>query len=158
VLLQVRFAEVNRRAAKELGASWFTSPLGVNNTIGRVTTQQFTAPGFDNLQYSKNGSGFGSDVTSAHGEFTFSDFLNVFLFSEKFDLGVMIRALQSRGYLQSLAEPNLIAYNGQEASFLAGGEFPVPIVSGLTNAVSVSFKEFGIRLNFTPTIAGDTIR
>jgi pilus assembly protein CpaC len=158
VLLQVRFAEVNRRALKELGASWFTSPTGIGNTIGRVTTQQFAAPGFDKIEYTKESSSFGSDVTSASGQFTFSDFLNVFLFSQKLDLGVMIRALQSKGYLQSLAEPNLIAYNGQSASFLAGGEFPVPVVQGLSNAVSVTFKEFGIKLNFTPTIAGDMIR
>jgi pilus assembly protein CpaC len=158
VLLQVRFAEVNRRALKELGASWFTSPTGVGNTIGRVTTQQFAAPGYDKIEYTKESSSFGSDVTSASGQFTFSDFLNVFLFSQKLDLGVMIRALQSKGYLQSLAEPNLIAYNGQSASFLAGGEFPVPVVQGLTNAVSIMFKEFGIKLNFTPTIAGDMIR
>jgi len=158
VLLQVRFAEVNRRAIKELGASWFTSPTGVNNTIGRLTTQQFAAPGFDKLQYTKDSGSFGSDVKSASGEFTFSDFLNLFLFSEKLDLGAMIRALQSKGYLQSLAEPNLIAYNGQSASFLAGGEFPVPVVQGLSNSVSILFKEFGIKLNFTPTIAGDTIR
>src|SRR4029077_16413875 len=78
--------------------------------------------------------------------------------SEKFDMGVMIRALQSKGYLQSLAEPNLIAYNGQSASFLAGGEFPVPIVQGISNAVSIMFKEFGVKLDFKPTIAGDTIR
>jgi pilus assembly protein CpaC len=70
----------------------------------------------------------------------------------------VIKALQTKGFLQSLAEPNLIAYNGQEASFLAGGEFPVPIVQGTTNAVTISFKEFGIRLNFKPTIAGDMIR
>ena len=158
VMLQVRFAEVNRRAVKELGASWFTGPAGAGNTVGRVTTQQFSAPGFDNLQYTKKSGDFGSDVTSASGQFTFSDFLNVFLFSQKYDLGVVIRALQQKGYLQSLAEPNLIAYNGQDASFLAGGEFPVPIVQGVTNAVTIMFKEFGIRLNFTPTIAGDMIR
>ncbi len=157
VLLQVRFAEVNRRAIRELGVSWFTGPTGVKNTLGRVTTQQFAAPGFDNLKYTKDSTD-GSNVTSASGEFTFSDFLNLFLFSEKFDLGAMVRALQSKGFLQSLAEPNLIAYNGQEASFLAGGEFPVPVVQGITNAVSIMFKEFGIKLNFTPTIAGDTIR
>jgi pilus assembly protein CpaC len=158
VLLQVRFAEVNRRAIKELGASWFTGPTGVKNTLGRITTQQYAAPGFDNLKYTKDSSDWGGNVTSASGEFTFSDFLNLFLFSEKFDVGAVIHALQSKGFLQSLAEPNLIAYNGQEASFLAGGEFPVPVVQGLTNAVSVLFKEFGIKLNFTPTIAGDTIR
>jgi pilus assembly protein CpaC len=130
----------------------------VNNTIGRITTQQFAAPGFDNLHVTKASSEFGSAVTSASGDFTFSDFLNIFLFSEKYDLGVAIHALQQKGFLQSLAEPNLIAYNGQEASFLAGGEFPVPVVQGLTNAVTIQFKEFGIKLNFTPTIAGDTIR
>ena len=70
----------------------------------------------------------------------------------------MLKALQGRGFLQSLAEPNLIAYNGQEASFLAGGEIPIPVVSGIAGQVSVVYKEFGIRLNFTPTIAGDVIR
>jgi pilus assembly protein CpaC len=73
-------------------------------------------------------------------------------------LGAVIRALQQSGQFQSLAEPNLIAYNGQEASFLAGGEFPVPVVQGNTGAVTIQFKEFGIRLNFRPTIAGDVIR
>ncbi len=158
VLLQVRFAEVNRQAMSELGASWFTSPTGVKNTIGRISTQQFAAPGFDDIQYSKANGDFGSDVTAASGKFTFSDFLNLFLFSEKYDLGVAIRMLQTKGFLQSLAEPNLIAYNGQEASFLAGGEFPIPVVQGVTNAVTIQFKEFGVRLNFKPTIAGDTIR
>ena len=68
------------------------------------------------------------------------------------------RRSSQRGGFQSLAEPNLIAYNGQEASFLAGGEFPVPIVQGATGSVTIVFKEFGIRLNFKPTIAGDVIR
>ena len=70
----------------------------------------------------------------------------------------MLRALKREGFFQSLAEPNLIAYNGQEASFLAGGEFPVPVVQGNSGSVSVLFKEFGIRLTFKPTIAGDVIR
>jgi len=71
----------------------------------------------------------------------------------------MIKALRDRGLFQSLAEPNLIAYNGQEASFLAGGEVPIPVVQGGTsNAVTIQYKEYGIRLNFTPTVAGDTIR
>jgi pilus assembly protein CpaC len=159
VLLKVRFAEVSRRALLELGVSLFTSPTGVNNTLGRTTTQQFAAPGFDKLETTKAGSSFGSAVASASGEFTFSDFLNIFLFSQRYDLGAMIRALRTRGLFQSLAEPNLIAYNGQEASFLAGGEIPVPVVQGgATNAVSIQYKEYGIRLNFRPTVAGDTIR
>jgi pilus assembly protein CpaC len=158
VMLQVRFAEVSRRALRELGVSLFTSPTGIENTIGRVTTQQFSAPGFQNLEWSKTSNNFGSSVTSATGEFTFGDFLNVFLLSEKYDIGAMIRALRSRGLFQSLAEPNLIAYNGQDASFLAGGEIPVPVVSGTTNSVGIEWKEYGVRLNFRPTVAGDTIR
>ncbi len=88
----------------------------------------------------------------------FSDLLNIFLFNTKYNVGAVLKALKQTGYFQSLAEPNLIAYNNQEASFLAGGEFPVPIVTGATGAVSVLFKEFGVRLNFKPTIAGDLIR
>jgi pilus assembly protein CpaC len=158
VMLQVRFAEVSRRALRELGTSLFTSPTGILHTLGRTTTQQFAAPGFQNLEVTKESGEFGADVLSASGEFTFGDFLNIFLFSEKYDIGAMIRALRTRGLFQSLAEPNLIAYNGEEASFLAGGEIPIPVVSGLTNAVSVQYKEYGVRLNFTPTVAGDTIR
>lgn len=158
VLLQVRFAEVSRRALQELGISLFTSPLGIENTIGRVTTGQFAAPGFTGLEWTKESLDFGADVTSASGEFTFGDFLNLFILNQKYDIGAMIRALRTNGLFQSLAEPNLIAYNGQEASFLAGGEIPIPVVSGSAGNVSVEYKEYGIRLNFTPTIAGDTIR
>jgi pilus assembly protein CpaC len=157
VLLRVRFAEVSRSALTEAGVSFFTSPTGVQNTIGRVTTEQFPAPGFDDLKYGKENSKFGSDVTSAEGKFSFSDFLNLFLFSEKYDLGLMIKALQSRGLFQSLAEPNLVAESGKEASFLAGGEFPIPVWQGSAGngGITVIFKEFGIRLNFTPTVVGD---
>ena len=142
VMLQVRFAEVNRRALMELGASFFTGATGYKNWVGRSTTQQFPAPDFD----------------ADEGGLVFSDFLNLFLFNTKYNVGTVIKALKTNGYFQSLAEPNLIAYNGQEASFLAGGEFPVPIVQGATGTVSILFKEFGVRLNFKPTIAGDLIR
>ena len=158
VLLQVRFAEVSRRALRELGVSLFTSPTGIESTIGRVTTQQFSAPDFTGLEWSKGSNNFGSPVLEAEGQYTFGDFLNVFLLSQKYDLGALIRALRSRGLFQSLAEPNLIAYNGQEANFLAGGEVPVPQVSGNTGSLSVTYKEDGIRLNFRPTVAGDMIR
>ena len=158
VLLQVRFAEVSRRALMELGVSLFTSPTGIESTIGRVTTGQFSAPAFTGLQWEKNSNNFGAEVVSAQGQFTFGDFLNIFLLSQKYDLGALIRALRSKGLFQSLAEPNLIAYNGQDASFLAGGEIPVPQVSGNTGNVSIEYKEYGIRLNFRPTVAGDTIR
>jgi pilus assembly protein CpaC len=140
VLLQVRFAEVNRSALAEAGVALFTGAAGYKNWVGRTTTQQFSAPIFDD------------------DKLTFSDYLNLFLFNTKYNLGGLLKALQSKGLLQSLAEPNLIAYNGKEASFLAGGEVPIPVVQGNGGGVSVVFKEFGIRLNFTPTIAGDVIR
>jgi pilus assembly protein CpaC len=154
VLLQVRFAEVNTRVLKEVGVSFFTSGNGLKNTWARTTTGQFSAPDFSGMQSTK----VGSDVTSQSGTLNFSDFLNLFFLNAKYDIGALIRALKSSGGFQSLAEPNLIAYNGQEASFLAGGEFPIPVVQGATGSVSVVFKEFGIRLNFKPTIAGDVIR
>jgi len=159
VLLKVRFAEVSRTALTELGTSLFTSPIGVKNVLARTTTQQFPAPGFDELQWTKANGNFGSDVTSASGKFTFSDFLNLFLFSEKYDIGAMVKALQTRGLFQSLAEPNLVAESGKEASFLAGGEIPIPVAQGTGGnvAISVQFKEFGIRLNFTPVINGDRV-
>jgi pilus assembly protein CpaC len=142
VMLQVRFAEVNRRALTELGANFFATR---SNFVSRSSTQQFAAP---DLDATKPGG-----ATA-----TLSDLLNLFFFQRNMGLGVVIKALQSKGYFQSLAEPNLIAYNGQEASFLAGGEFPVPVVQGATGTVTIVFKEFGIRLTFRPTIAGDTIR
>jgi pilus assembly protein CpaC len=145
VMLQVRFAEVDRQALRDVGASLFA---GRANFDARTTTQQFPAPTFQ------------PGDTGEPDQLVFNDFLNLFYFSRTTGLGVVIRALQSRGHFQSLAEPNLIAYNGQEASFLAGGEFPVPVAQGSGNAttVSIEWKEFGVRLKFTPTITGDTIR
>jgi hypothetical protein len=98
-------------------------------------------------------------VTSSSGKFSFSDFLNFFVLSEKYDLGLAIKALQNRGLFESLAEPNLVAQSGKEASFLAGGEFPIPIAqgSGANLAISVAYKEFGVRLNFTPVIHGGRV-
>jgi pilus assembly protein CpaC len=159
VLLHVRFAEVSRSALTEVGASLFTSATGIHNTVGRVATQQFPSANFSDLSWSKSSSDFGSDVTSAEGKITFSDFLNLFVLSEKYDLGMLIKALQQKGLFQSLAEPNLVAESGKEASFLAGGEFPIPVAqgSGANIGVSVMFKEFGVRLSFTPQINGDRI-
>jgi pilus assembly protein CpaC len=154
VILQVRFAEVNRRAMTELGAGLFTGPRGFNDVIGRSTTQQFPAPNFDGL----TDDTLDGEPSASANSLTFSDFLNLFVFSRKYNVGALVKALQSTGFFQSLAEPNLIAYNGQDASFLAGGEIPVPVVQGATGSVTVEYKEFGIRLNFRPTIAGDVIR
>ncbi|MEO6223244.1 MAG: type II and III secretion system protein family protein [Vicinamibacterales bacterium] len=154
VMLQVRVAEVNRHALSDLGTALFTGGVGYKDVIARGTTQQFAAPGFDNLRAEY----VDGKLVSSAGQNTFSDFLNLFLFSNKYDVGILVKALQTNGNLQSLAEPNLVAYNGQEASFLAGGELPVPLVQGNTGQVSIQYKEFGVRLTFKPTIAGDVIR
>jgi pilus assembly protein CpaC len=138
VMLKVRFAEVSRNALQELGASLFSN--GKNDIFARSTTQQFAAPIFDDDD-SKN-------------RLVFSDYLNLFLFDAKNQIGAVVKALQGAGVFQSLAEPNLIALNGKEASFLAGGEFPYPIPQGGLGAVSIMFKEYGVRLNFTPTVLG----
>ncbi|HEY6212101.1 MAG TPA: type II and III secretion system protein family protein, partial [Vicinamibacterales bacterium] len=145
VLLRVRFAEVNRTALTQLGASWYSD--GYQNTVGSVTTQQFSAPFFDQ----------GKPMVGDRQ--VFSDYLNLFLFDFKHNIGAVVKALQSRGLLQSLAEPNLVAESGKEASFLAGGEYPVPIAqpNGSTVMVTVAYKEFGVRLNFTPTVIGDRV-
>jgi pilus assembly protein CpaC len=138
VLLRVRFAEVSRSAMQELGVNFFATGVDNGRWIGRTTTGQSAAPTFD------------------EGRLVFSDFLNLFLFDAKNNIGGAIKALQNKGLFQSLAEPNLIAENGKEASFLAGGEYPYPVVQGQSGGTSVTiqFKEFGVRLNFTPTIVG----
>ena len=140
VMLRVRFAEVSRNALQELGGSLFSD--GNNNQYGRVTTQQFPAPFFDQSQ------------PMLGKTLVFSDYLNLFLFDAKNQIGAVVKALQGRGVFQSLAEPNLIALNGKEASFLAGGEFPYPIPQGNFGAFTIQFKEYGVRLNFTPTVLG----
>jgi pilus assembly protein CpaC len=152
VMLQVRVAEVNRKTLSELGTSLFTGATGAGNWIGRSTTGQFPSVDFKDLERTQAGN-----AIDLKGKMEFADFLNIFLFNTKWNAGTLVRALKQTGHFQTLAEPNLIAYNGREASFLAGGEFPVPFVNGL-GQVSVVFKEFGVRLNFTPTIAGDLIR
>ncbi|MCU1383289.1 MAG: hypothetical protein JWL71_1986 [Acidobacteria bacterium] len=145
VLLRVRFAEVSRTAITDLGTSLFTGAGGYKDVVARSTTST-AAPTFDT-------------GTAGQGTLVFSDFLNLFLFDAKHQLGTVIKALQTKGQFQSLAEPNLVAESGKEASFLAGGEFPVPIAqgSGANLAISVAYKEFGVRLNFTPVIHGDRI-
>jgi len=153
VMLRVRFAEVSRSALQQLGVNFFTGATGYKDIIARTTTQQFTAPDFTNLNRTAD---LDNNLTSASGQLSLSDFLNVFIFSNKYNLGAVLKAMQEQGLFQSLAEPNLIASNGKEASFLAGGEYPYPVSqpSSGGNSVTIQFKEFGVRLNFTPTVLG----
>jgi pilus assembly protein CpaC len=147
VLLEVHFAEVNRVALKQLGINIFST--GAANTPGFITTGQF-----NQQQVIDVTGGIGKPLTGTTVNFPNLDILNVFLFRPDINLGAAIKALQQKNVLQVLAEPNLIALNGREASFLAGGEFPVPVVqSGITaNSITILFKEFGVRLKFKPTI------
>jgi pilus assembly protein CpaC len=138
VMLRVRFAEVSRSAVQELGASFFANGFK-KDWMGRAAPAGVPSPDFD-----------------AEKGLVFSDFLNLFVFNSKEGLGGVVRALQTKGMFQSLAEPNLIATNGKEASFLAGGEYPYPVVQSGNgnNSVTIMFKEFGVRLSFTPTVLG----
>jgi pilus assembly protein CpaC len=145
ILLEVKFAEVDRTALMQLGINMFST--GAGNTIGTITTGQFggVTPG----PITSSGG------TSTSSTTTISNFLNLFFFNPQVHLGGVIEALQARNLLQILAEPNLIAVNGKESSFLAGGEFPFPVVQpGATgiSTVTIQFREFGVRLKFTPVI------
>ena len=148
IMLRVRFAEVSRSALQELGASVFTGMSGSGDWVGRTTTQQFPAPNLNDPDESAFDQGL-----------VFSDFLNLFAFNTEQNIGVLVKALENKGLFQSLAEPNLITQNGKEATFLAGGEYPYPVVQGSSQngAVTIIFKEFGVRLRFTPTIVGDDL-
>lgn len=139
ILLQVRFAEVDRSALTQFGVNLF---YGGQNNLAATSTQQFAAPALINP----------TPTTAAFG---ITDLLNMFYFRPDLNLGATIRALQEKNILQILAEPNLLTATGKEASFLAGGEFPYPIIQGSTgnnNAITIQFREYGVRLTFTPTI------
>lgn len=139
IILQVRFAEVNRSALSQFGVNLFgTGPRDFSS----VSTQQYSPPQL-----------VGTGPTNSTIGLT--DLLNIFYFRPDINLGLTIKDLQQRNILQILAEPNLLAATGKEASFLAGGEFPYPVVQGTggtTNAVTIQFREYGVRLTFTPTI------
>jgi len=140
ILLKVKFASVDRSLSTQLGINIIST--GAGNTIGSLTTQQFSPP----------------TVTTTAGSpisVSVADALNLFFLRPDLNLGATIQALEVKGLLQILAEPNVLAENGKQASFLAGGEFPFPSVSsgtGGTPTVSIQFREFGVRLTFTPTV------
>jgi pilus assembly protein CpaC len=147
VLLEVKFAEVDRTALTQVGFNFLST--GSGNTLGALGTGQFGGvSGIGSITDTGSGSPFPSTATV-------SNVLNMFFFNPQVHLGAVIEALKSQNLLQILAEPNLIAVNGKEASFLAGGEFPFPVAqqnaSGIAT-VTIQFREFGVRLKFTPVI------
>jgi pilus assembly protein CpaC len=148
VLLEVHFAEVDRSTLLQLGANILST--GAANTPGTVTTGQFGNVGGPVDITGVIGAGLTGTSTSLKA----IDPLNLFLFRPDLNLGATLRLLQQKNLLQILAEPNLIAVNGKEASFLAGGEFPVPVpqTGVAAGTITIQFKEFGVRLHFLPII------
>ena len=143
VQLQVRVAEVNRNRLRDYGTSFTSLPQG--GTGG----------------YWNSGNGpsiLGETATGPAGaalDLVLQPALNLFIFNRQINTGAFLRMLRQEGAFRELAEPNLIAMNGQQASFLAGGEFPVPVIQQLGNnagGITIVWKEYGIRLNFKPTI------
>jgi pilus assembly protein CpaC len=139
VMLHVRFAEVDRTVLSRLSADLFASnPQNLGQAIEN--------PGFDP---STPGLRTPEIETLAEG------IVRLFLIGNQgSSLEALIRALKTEGHFRSLAEPNLVALEGEEATFLAGGEFPFPTVqaSGANGAVTIQWREFGVRLNFTPFV------
>jgi len=144
ILLEVRFAEVNRNALREWGSNFVrVDPFNLRgDDEGSLSTGQFTPPRGNWLN------------TPAGPDQTFSDIVNLYLFNPDWNLGLFVRALKAKGMFRSLAEPNLLALDGKEASFLAGGEFPYPVpqATAAGQTITIVFKEFGVRLNFLPRV------
>jgi len=152
ILLRVKFAELDRTASTQFGVNLVST--GATNTVGGISTGQFPAPSLPTI------SGTAGSNTPQTNSFSISQALNIFAFRNDLNLGAFIKALQSHNLLQILAEPNLVTTNGKEATFLVGGEFPIPVLQGGSNsgAVTIQFREFGVRLSFNPTItANNTI-
>ena len=160
VLLEVKFAEVERTALQQLGINILGLPGGKN--VGTISTQQFSPPIIQGQVGSLGGGSSATTTTSttssgSQSSFGLSSLLNIFLYRPDLNLGATIQALQNNNVLQILAEPNLLTVSGKEASFLAGGEFPYPVVQatggGSFPTVTIQFHEYGVRLNFTPTVS-----
>ncbi|HET9710511.1 MAG TPA: type II and III secretion system protein family protein [Pyrinomonadaceae bacterium] len=142
VQLQVRVAEVNRNRLRDYGTSFGFMPPG--GTSG----------------YTNGGGGpsglrdFSGSTAGSVLDFVLQPALNLFVFNRQINTAAMLRMLRQEGAFRELAEPNLIAMNGQQASFLAGGEFPVPVLQTgtATTGITIVWKEYGVRLNFKPTI------
>jgi len=137
ILLKVRFANVDRSRAQELGVSFVGTPREFPFSV-------------------RTGVGAGGAVTSVSPPaVSLTDALNLLFWDPQINVGATLRALASKNVLQILAEPNLLAMNGHEASFVAGGEFPFPTLQGGGSGVgqiTVSFRQFGVQIRFLPTI------
>ncbi len=162
ILLEVKFAEIDRTKLDQLGINLFST--GATNTLGTVSTQQFgpvAGSGGGPLNLTDTISKPSASGYTLASSFGLTDLLNIFLFRPDIHLGMTLKDLQQKNVLQILAQPNLLALDGKKASFLAGGEFPFPVVQGGANVgvVTIQFRPFGVRLDFTGHIGtNDVIR
>jgi pilus assembly protein CpaC len=157
IMLKVQFAEVDRTKLDQFGFNILST--GAANTPGSISTGQFGPPTLGGAGTLTNS--IGATAQGFTTSLSASNLLNVFLFRPDLNLGATIQDLQQKNVLQILAEPNLMARSGEPAKFLAGGEFPFPVVQGGTGnavAVTIQFKPFGVKLDFTGTIDGDIVR
>jgi pilus assembly protein CpaC len=161
ILLRVKFAELDRSKEVQFGVNLLAGPGG--NPIGASTGQFANGSFTGTVTVPPTASGTVSTCTAGgcqtttsgnNGTFSITQALNLFALDPKLNLGAFIKALQNETILQILAEPTLVTTNGKEAQFLVGGQFPVPIVQGgaTSGAISVQFKDYGVRLIFTPNI------
>jgi pilus assembly protein CpaC len=148
VLLKVRFLEVERRAGRELGVNWFVS----NQSGTRVANT-----GLGTVVQSNDGSLplFQTAATLPSGTQPFGVLL-ANLVNKGTTVDALVSALETKGLVRRLAEPDLVALSGDTAAFLAGGEYPTPVLqpggAGGTPVVSIEYKPFGVQLTFTPTV------
>ncbi len=154
VLLKVRIAELNRTAMREIGADILGVDPSSGNILGtRIGGATVAASGVVNPISDQGMAALSGLIGSATGDLgTSSTAFGIFPSS---DFQIILRALRKNGFLRVLAEPNLVTMSGHRASFLAGGEFPVPVPQsggGASNSVTVDFREFGVRLDFLPFI------
>ena len=145
VQLEVRVAEVNRNKLRDYGTSFLSMPKG--GTSGYVNSGGGPTS-VDDASISQSAAILSGLIQPA---------LNLFIFNRQISTAAMLRVLRQEGAFRELAEPNLVAMNGQQASFLAGGEFPVPVLQMGANGsgITIMWKEYGVRLNFKPTIVDE---
>ena len=148
ILLRVKFAELDRNKELQYGVNLFGLP---GQTLLGSTTGQFSNSTLSGTAGATVGSGATNTSTAL---MTVTQALSLFAFNPKLNLGAFIKALQDDSILQILTEPNLVTTNGKEATFLVGGEYPVPVLQGGANAgaVTIQFREFGIKLTFLPIV------
>ncbi|MBI2714214.1 MAG: type II and III secretion system protein family protein [Rhizobiales bacterium] len=146
VMLEVRFIEISRTAGRELGVQW-------NRFGGNSITNIGNRTAASNLPITSSAAETAAGVISGASPF---GFLIARMVAGGVSTDVMINALEQKGIARSLAEPNLVALSGDTASFLAGGEYPIP-VAGSLGQVTVDYKKYGVGLAFTPTVLGNSL-